>query len=242
VVSRSHYRVRRSEDFQRSHRSPVDSDRLRWNPGIRWLRRGTCSYTEIEPSPWSPLSRSSPLPPRASTCRIAAGSSVGQFWDSSLHRGIVATVVRQLARAGEEGKSQIAWQGLIVFRRRPGGQGGQVSTGNVIFLPRYNDPHLFDRLSIHDRYERNGMEVELQRLEEQAAQLRAWLGRSAARGPSRPPASADGEFSTAPSTHSCTNGLPLNLTTCHVPPNECCHQPFATRSPLRCTILAITDR
>ena len=46
-------------------------------------------------------------------------------------------------------------------------------------------------------FTRLGMEVELQRLEEKAAQIRAWLGKTSARGPGRPPASADGASSPA---------------------------------------------
>jgi len=49
-------------------------------------------------------------------------------------------------------------------------------------------------------FTRLGMEVELQRLEEKAAHIRAWLERTPARGPGRPAASADGASSPTHST------------------------------------------
>jgi hypothetical protein len=47
-------------------------------------------------------------------------------------------------------------------------------------------------------FTRLGMEVELRNLEEKAAQIRAWLGRTLARGPGRPPAPTDGASSHVP--------------------------------------------
>ena len=44
-------------------------------------------------------------------------------------------------------------------------------------------------------FTRLGMEVELQRLEERAAQLRAWLGKLPTRGPVRPATFVDGGVS-----------------------------------------------